>query len=190
MSDILPIVLHPHRALRQVAETVTDVDAAVASTLHTMLETMAQANGIGLAAPQVDINKRLVVIQPEVEGEPGNRKAKSATPPLLMANPEIVAKSDEMIDSEEGCLSIPRVFDVIPRHAWVKVAYVDEHGNPREVEGEELLGRCLQHEIDHLNGVLFIDHLSRLKRDLLAKRYNKILPDFVEDTPYPFTQES
>lgn len=189
MSDILPIVLHPHQALRQKASPVADVSDEVRALLSNMLDTLHGANGLGLAAPQVDVNLRVVVIEPEVEGEAGQRQPASGSQPLLMVNPTLLATSDEMIDSEEGCLSIPRVFDTIPRHAWVKVGYLDQHGTPREVEGEGLLGRCLQHELDHLDGVLFIDHLSRLKRDLLVKRYDKGLDTFVEDAPYPFVQE-
>lgn len=189
MSDILPIVLHPHQVLRQRAVEVDDVTDDIRTLLANMLETLHKANGLGLAAPQVNVSRRVVVIEPEVEGESGQRLPVAGSAPLLMVNPAIVAASDEMIASEEGCLSIPRVFDTIPRHAWVKVGYLDQHGTPREVEGEGLLGRCLQHEIDHLNGVLFVDHLSRLKRDLLAKRYDKLLGGFVEDAPYPFLQE-
>ncbi len=187
MVTPLPVVLHPHQALRQVCAPVTDVTDAIRATFNTMLATLHTANGVGLAAPQVNILTRLVVIEPDVEGEPGQRKPKAGTKPLLMVNPVIIAKSDDLIDSEEGCLSIPRMYDTIQRHAWVKVDYIDENGTPRTVEGTDLLGRCLQHEIDHLNGVLFIDHLSKLKRDLLMKRYvGKILPDFVAEPLYPF----
>ena len=187
MSKVSPIVLHPHKVLRAKAKPLDTVTDDVRHTLAAMLAAMQGANGIGLAAPQIGVLQRLVVFH-DTEGERGARVYKS-TPPLMMVNPVFLAKSDEMIDSEEGCLSIPRLFDTIQRHAWVKVGYVDEHGNPREIEGDGLLGRCLQHELDHLDGVLFIDHLSRLKRGLADKKYTKLLADFVEDKPYPFVQE-
>src|SRR5262245_46133335 len=111
MAKILPIVLHPHPALKKQAAAVADVTAAVRDTLFDMLETLHSANGVGLAAPQVDIARRLIVLH-DVDGEPGSREYKN-TPPLLMVNPVIVAKSDKMIESEEGCLSIPLLFDTI-----------------------------------------------------------------------------
>lgn len=189
MSKVLPILLHPHKVLRAKALPVTTVDDKVRQLLTNMLDTLHTAQGIGLAAPQVNVSQRIIIIEPEVEGEPGQRAPKTGSKPLLMVNPTLLATSPEMIDSEEGCLSIPRLYDVIQRHAWVKVGYLNEHGEPCTIEGEGLLSRCLQHELDHLDGVLFIDHLSRLKRTLADKKYHKLLVDFTEDKPYPFVQE-
>ncbi|MFZ2587928.1 MAG: peptide deformylase [Alphaproteobacteria bacterium] len=189
MSKTLPILLHPHTVLRAKAAPLSDVSDATRTTLANMLETLHTAQGIGLAAPQIGLSQRIVVIEHEVEGEPGHRTPKSGSKPLLMVNPTLLATSTDMIESEEGCLSIPWLYDVIHRHAEVKVGYLDEHGNPQTVEADGLLSRCLQHELDHLDGVLFIDHLSRLKRGLADKKYKKLLVDFVDDKPYPFVQE-
>lgn len=186
MVKVLPVVLHPHPILRQKCAAVAAVDDGVRQLLANMMETLYAAHGVGLAAPQVGVGKRIVVIHADVEGEPGQRVPRAGSKPLLMVNPEIVARSEEMIDSEEGCLSIPRMYDVIQRYRWVKVAFLDEHGAPREVEGEGLLGRCLQHELDHLEGVLFPDHLSRLKKERLWKKYGRMVEDYsMETLGYP-----
>lgn len=180
-----PIVLYPHQALRQPTAEVKEVTNDTRAILHAMLAAMEEANGIGLAAPQINVLQRLIVVLPQVEGEPGKRKAKIGIPPLLMVNPTVLDKSPERIDSEEGCLSFPTLFATIQRHAWVKVGYQDQDGTPQTLEAEGLLGRCIQHEIDHLQGVMFFDHLSRLKRDLLLKKYTKLYPTIQDDIDYP-----
>jgi peptide deformylase len=182
---ILPVTLYPHPVLRQPAATVTQVNDAIRSTLSNMVATLRAAQGIGLAAPQVNISQRLVVIQPEVEGEPDQRKPKYTLPPLLMVNPTLVSHSPERVESEEGCLSFPNLYGTLTRHQWVKVEYLDENETPKTIEAQGLLGRCLQHEIDHLDGILFFDHLSRLKRDMLLKKYHKAYPTIEDETDYP-----
>ncbi|NBV54715.1 MAG: peptide deformylase [Proteobacteria bacterium] len=186
MAKVLPVVLHPHPVLRQKAVAVAQVDDEIRALLANMLETLYAAHGVGLAAPQVAVGKKVVVIHSDIEGEPGQRVPRAGSKPLMMVNPQIMEHSEELIDSEEGCLSIPRMYDVIQRFKWVKVAYLDEQGNPREVEGEGLLGRCLQHELDHLEGIVFPDHLSRLKRERLWKKYSKAVAGFdAEVLGYP-----
>ena len=186
MAKILPIVLHPHPALRAKAQPVAAVDDALRALLDDMVESLHAANGVGLAAPQVAVNRRAIVLHTDVEGEAGERGYRPGSKPLKLINPRIVRQSPELIESEEGCLSIPMMYDIIQRHAAVRVEYVDENGDPREIEGEGLLGRALQHEIDHLDGVLFLDHLSRLKRDLMVKKYRKAYDGFGETLEYPF----
>jgi peptide deformylase len=134
--------------------------------MNDMLETMYGAPGIGLAAPQVGVLRRMVVID-IVRGEEEPKR------PLMLINPEIVSMGDVPRLHEEGCLSIPEIYAEVERPALVRVRYVDVEGRQREEDFEDLLATVVQHEIDHLNGVLFIDHLSRLKRDLLVKKFLK-----------------
>lgn len=161
----LDILIMPEPVLRKKAAPVEAVDENVRMLLKDMLETMYAAPGIGLAATQVGVEKRVIVC--DVSGE------EEEPAPLMMVNPEIVAKSDEMRPSHEGCLSLPEIFDDIERHAEVTVRYLDETGARKEIRADGLLAACLQHEIDHLNGVLFIDHLSKLKRDRILKGLKK-----------------
>jgi peptide deformylase len=129
-----------------------------------MFATMYKAPGIGLAAPQVGKLLRVIVVD----------VAPNQTPaPMALVNPEVIAKSEEKATREEGCLSLPDQYAEVTRPAWVKVRYQDEHGAKREVEGDGLLAACLQHEIDHLNGVLFVDYLSSLKRNMLLRKLAK-----------------
>jgi len=161
----LPILIVPDPLLRKTARAVTPEDAAlVADLVPKMFATMYKAPGIGLAAPQVGILVRLVVIDIQPDKVPA---------PMVLINPEVVAKSDEMAVREEGCLSLPDQYADISRPAWVKVKYQDEHGTKHEVEADGLLAACLQHEIDHLNGVLFVDYLSSLKRNILLRKLAK-----------------
>jgi len=130
-----------------------------------MLETMYEAPGIGLAAIQIGIPRRLLVIDLAKEGETPN--------PLFVANPEIVWQSETLSDYEEGCLSIPDFYEMVSRPSEIKVRFLDRQGDAVELHATGLLATCLQHEIDHLNGILFVDHISRLKRDRVIKKFAK-----------------
>lgn len=152
--------------LRKVAVPVERVDERVRVLAEDMLETMYAAPGIGLAAPQIGVGERIVVC--DVTTEEGAEPA-----PMVLVNPAVLSASQETQIFEEGCLSIPDYVEEVKRPAAVRVGYVDLDGAPREIDAEGLLAVCLQHEIDHLNGVLFIDHLSRLKRDRVTKRFHK-----------------
>lgn len=158
----------PDPVLREKCAAVNAMDQPTAQTLRDMLETMYKESGIGLAAPQVGITKRLIVIdlQERAQGE--------ATYPLLMANPEITwSDPDETFTYHEGCLSIPKQYADVTRPKRVRVRYLDDQGVARELQAEDLLSSCIQHEIDHLNGVLFVDYLSPLKRKMILRRVEK-----------------
>ncbi len=163
--DTLPILIFPASGLRKTARAITPADAEdVAALIPRMFATMYKAPGIGLAAPQVGHLLRLVVMDLVPE---------KVNTPYVLINPEIIAQSDEKATREEGCLSLPDQYADVARPAWVKVRYQDEHGAKKEIEGEGLLAACLQHEIDHLNGVLFVDYLSALKRNMLLRKLAK-----------------
>jgi peptide deformylase len=162
---LLPILIAPHARLKAKARAVAKGDdAAVRAIIPRMFATMYTAPGIGLAAPQVDFGLRLLVI----DLMPDNKPA-----PIAMINPEIVAASPELATREEGCLSLPGMYADVTRPARVKVRYFDETGARRELEASELLSACVQHEIDHLDGVLFVDHLSILKRNMIMRKLAK-----------------
>jgi peptide deformylase len=161
---ILKILTIPDPILRQKAEPVAKVDAETAQLMRNMLETM-YVGGIGLAANQVGVLKRIVTV--DISDERDGSKA------LLMANPEIIWSSDEKFTYKEGCLSVPDSFADVVRPKKIRVKYLNEKNEPKEVEAEDLLSVCIQHEIDHLNGILFIDHLSRLKRNMIVKKVEK-----------------
>jgi peptide deformylase len=151
--------------LRKTSRAVTPADAReVSALIPQMFATMYKAPGIGLAAPQVGKLLRVIVIDIAPDKIPA---------PLALINPEVVAVSDEKVAREEGCLSLPEQYAEITRPAWVKVKYQDEAGARHEIEGDGLLAACLQHEIDHLNGVLFVDYLSALKRNMLLRKLAK-----------------
>ena len=160
-----PILILPDKRLRKVSEPVKKIDAGIRKLVEDMFETMYDAPGIGLAAVQVGVAKRVVTMDLAKKEEPKN--------PQVFVNPEIVWSSDETATYEEGCLSIPETYSDVERPARVKVRYLDLEGGPREIEANGLLSTCLQHEVDHLNGILFIDHLSKLKRDMILKRFTK-----------------
>ena len=165
---ILPVVLHPDNVLRQKAAVVTEITPEIVKLLDDMVETMYAEEGIGLAAPQVGVSKRVIVIDVEQEeGQPGN--------PLRMINPEVIAASETKTVLGEGCLSLPEMRVDVTRPDEVTVRYMDVDGNTQEIHGTELLAKALQHEIDHLNGVLIFDYLSSLKRDMVLRKYNKTL---------------
>ena len=153
------------RVLRQSAKRVAKVDSEIRQLVRQMLQTMYSADGIGLAAPQVAVQKQLIVI----DCEPDN----AANLPLVLINPTIKQLSRDICVAQEGCLSIPGVYLDVLRPQVVEVSYKDEYGRPQTLKATELLGRCIQHEIDHLNGVLFIDYLSKLKRDRVIKKFQK-----------------
>ena len=167
VTDTLPILLVPDPTLRAKCRAVGPQDTdAVRALLPRMFATMYEAPGIGLAAPQVGEKLRFIV----VDVQPNETKQ-----PIALINPEIVARSAELAAREEGCLSLPGQFAEITRPARVKVRYLDETGARKEVEADGLLAACLQHEIDHLDGVLFVDHLSALKRNMILRRLAKEL---------------
>ncbi len=162
---LLSILEAPHPILKTRAALVTDIDVSVRRLMDDMLETMYRAPGIGLAAPQVGVTKRIIVVDLAKEGE--ERR------PMRIVNPEITWRSEESEVAEEGCLSLPEQFAEVRRPKAVRMRYLDEVGGEREVEAEGLFARCLQHEVDHLDGVLFVDHLSALKRNMILRKLGK-----------------
>lgn len=163
--DSLPILIAPHATLKARARPVQPADqAAVRDLLPRMFATMYRAPGIGLAAPQVGQLLRVIAIDLMPDNQPN---------PISLINPEIVGLSDELATREEGCLSLPGMYADVTRPAWVKVRYLDATGAKHEIEAEGLLSACLQHEIDHLDGVLFVDHLSALKRNMIMRKLAK-----------------
>jgi peptide deformylase len=159
------ILILPDKRLRQVSAPVKKIDAGIRTLVEEMFETMYDAPGIGLAAIQIGAPKRVVTMDLAKKDEP---KA-----PQVFINPEILWASEDKATYEEGCLSIPEYYGDVERPAQVKVKYLDLEGEPQEIEANGLLATCLQHEIDHLNGVLFIDHMSKLKRDRVLKKFTK-----------------
>ncbi|MGH6760533.1 MAG: peptide deformylase [Phyllobacterium sp.] len=167
--SIKPLVILPDPLLRQASKPVERIDADIRKFSEDMLETMYDAPGIGLAAIQVGEPLRLLVIDVSKEDEPNA--------PQVFINPEILWSSDERSVYEEGCLSIPDYYAEVERPAIIKAKYLDLDGKSREIEADGLLATCLQHEIDHLNGVLFIDHISKLKRDMVIRKFKKLAKD-------------
>jgi peptide deformylase len=161
----LEIITIPDPILRAKAQPVERIDAPLLKLMDDMLETMYAAPGIGLAAPQVAVLRRLLVLDISKSDEPRN--------PLCLVNPEILSLGDETRVHEEGCLSIPEIYAEVERPGSVRVRFIDRDGKTRELTCDGLLATVIQHEIDHLDGVLFIDYLSRLKRDRLIKKFLK-----------------
>ena len=159
------ILILPDKRLRKVSEPVKKIDAGVRKLIEDMFAAMYDAPGIGLAAIQIGTAKRVVTMDLAKKEEPKS--------PQVFIDPEIVWTSDETAIYEEGCLSIPETYGDVERPAQVKVKYLDLEGAQRDIEANGLLATCLQHEIDHLNGILFIDHLSKLKRDRIIKKFTK-----------------
>jgi peptide deformylase len=162
---IYPIVKFPDPILQQPAEPVTVFDAELRQLVDDMFTSMYDAQGIGLAAPQIGVSKRLTVIDLSFQKKPEDK--------IVLINPEVIEIKGKQVE-EEGCLSLPEIRDRVVRAAEVKVRAQDADGKPIEVEGTELLARALQHEIDHLDGILFIFRLSRLKRDLQLRKIRKL----------------
>lgn len=182
---LLDILIHPDRRLRKTAEPVSQFTNALKTITDNMFETMYKAHGIGLAATQVNIHQRIVVMDVPLRRENDETETPDAPIPhtkLILINPEIRAASEETASWQEGCLSLPGQFTDVERPAKIRYAYYDLGGSRCEGEAEGLLGVCIQHEIDHLNGVLFIDHLSRLKRERLEKKLAKSLLQKERDT--------
>jgi peptide deformylase len=159
------IIKLPDKRLRLKSEPVKRIDAGIRKLVDDLFETMYDAPGIGLAAIQVGVAKRIVTMDLSKKEE--NHK------PQVFINPEVIWKSAETAKYEEGCLSIPEYYEEVARPSQVKVKYLDLDGNERQIEASGLLATCLQHEIDHTNGVLFIDHISKLKRDRIIKKFAK-----------------
>jgi peptide deformylase len=162
---IKPLIILPDPLLRQVSKPIERVDAETKRLAQDMLDTMYDAPGIGLAAVQIGVGRRVLVIDVSREDEEKT--------PLVFINPEILSSSEDRSVYEEGCLSIPDYYAEVERPAQVTVKYVDREGKEQTIDAEGLLATCLQHEIDHLNGILFIDHISRLKREMVIKKFTK-----------------
>jgi peptide deformylase len=163
---IRPILTAPDPRLKAVSTDVETVDSAIRALIDDMTDSMYAADGIGLAAVQIGVSKRVVVI--DLDQKEGRKN------PVAYINPKIVWASEEMAVFEEGCLSVPEIWDDVERPARIKCEYLDRDGNKQLLEADGLLATCLQHEMDHLNGVLFIDHLSRLKRSMAVKKLTKL----------------
>ena len=159
------ILTEPNRILRQKSSPVESVDQNIKNLMDDMLETMYAAPGIGLAAIQVGIPKRVIVL--DIEHKEGKKK------PIFLINPEIIQKSSDKTTYEEGCLSVPGQFAEINRPAKCHLKYLDYNGQPQEIKTEGMLATCIQHEIDHLEGILFIDYLSNLKKSMIIKKLSK-----------------
>jgi len=163
--SIKPLIILPDPILRQTSAKVEELTPVVSTLIDDMLETMYEAPGIGLAAIQVGVPLRMTVIDVAGKDEPKN--------PQVFINPQIVWKSGVQSSYEEGCLSIPGYYAEVSRPDKVRVQYRDRHGKEQEIQADGLLATCLQHEIDHLDGVLFIDYLSKLKRDMVVRKFRK-----------------
>ena len=168
---ILPIVEVPDPRLRQISSPVEKVDDEVRKLIADMFETMYAAPGIGLAAIQVGVAKRVLVMDLQEPAEEGGEPIRD---PRVFINPEIVTRSDEEVPYLEGCLSVPDQYADVERPDRIRARWLDEHGKPHEENLDGLLAVCLQHEMDHLEGILFIDHLSRLKREMVLKKLAKM----------------
>jgi len=168
---IKTILTEPNTLLRQVSQPVEQVGEPEKELMNDMLETMYAANGIGLAAIQIGVPKRIIVMDLSKEE---NKKL-----PMYFVNPVITKKNNEKITYEEGCLSVPNQFAEIDRPSKCEVEYLDYNGNKQNLQAEGLLATCIQHEIDHLEGILFIDYLSKLKKEIIVKKLSKqqIKPD-------------
>ncbi len=162
---ILPIIIAPDPRLKQIAAPVARVDDRIRQLMDDMLETMYRAPGIGLAAPQVGVLERIIVV--DVSGKDEERA------PLRMANPELIEISDEDVNYEEGCLSLPDHYAEVVRPVRVQVRYLDHENEVRKIDAEGLLATCIQHEMDHLEGILFVDRVSALKRNMILRKLIK-----------------
>jgi peptide deformylase len=162
---LLPIITAPDPRLKKVCDPVAAVDDDIRRLMDDMLETMYAAPGIGLAAPQVGVLKRVIVV--DIAGDDEEKQ------PLYMANPELVAVADDDAAYEEGCLSLPEHYGEVVRPAKIRVRFLDRENEIREMEAEGLLATCIQHEMDHLDGILFVDHLTALKRNMILRKLLK-----------------
>jgi peptide deformylase len=162
---LLPIITAPDRRLKIKAKPVAAVDAKVRRLMDDMVETMYHAIGVGLAAPQVGVAQRVIVVDVARDGEKPR--------PMRIANPEIVWRSDTLTTANEGCLSLPEHYADVERPAEIRLRYIDYENEIREIDTKGLLATCIQHEIDHLDGVLFVDHISPLKRNMILRKLAK-----------------
>ncbi len=162
----LPIIIAPDPILKATCTSVEDVNQDLVKLMDDMLETMYEAPGIGLAAPQVGVTKRLLVVDVARGDEP--------PAPLCLVNPEILWASDEGRVYDEGCLSLPEHYAEVERPAEVRIGFIDRDGERQEIMADGLLATCIQHEMDHLEGVLFVDHLSSLKRGMILRKLKKL----------------
>lgn len=160
--SILNILEYPDKRLRTIATPITEFDDALQTLIDDMFETMYAAPGVGLAATQVNIHKRMMVVD----------VSEDKTEPLVFINPEIIEKHDEQLN-QEGCLSVPDIYADVMRAGRIKVKAKDRTGKDFELEADQLLGVCIQHELDHLDGIVFVDYLSRLKQDRVKKKLAK-----------------
>lgn len=168
----LEIITAPDPRLKKVAQEVGRVDAELQKQIDDMFETMYEARGIGLAATQVGILNRVLVLDvDQVDDNEGKGN------PMAFINPQIIYSSEEMNVYDEGCLSLPAMYAEVERPKIIRVKYLDSHNNECELEADGLLATCLQHEIDHLNGVLFVDHVSSLRRNMILKKLKKLKKD-------------
>ncbi len=174
-----PILVAPDPRLKEVSEPVSEVTDETRRLMDDMLETMYAAPGIGLAAIQIGVAQRVIVIDlgkpaedDDGEAKPDDKK-KTEPDPMYFVNPEIVWASDDLVLCEEGCLSVPDLYEEVERPSRVRVRFIDYHGKRQEIDCDGMLAVCIQHEMDHLQGILFIDHLSRLKRDMMLKKLAK-----------------
>ncbi len=163
---LLPIIYAPDPRLKIKCRPVETVDQSVRDLTHDMLETMYAAPGIGLSAPQIGDTRRILVCDVAREGEDPQ--------PIQLVNPEIVWSSDELFLAEEGCLSLPDHFAEIERPSEVRIRYLDQQGKSQEMSADGLLAACVQHEMDHLEGILFVDYLSPLKRNIILRKMKKL----------------
>lgn len=170
--SLLPILRYPDPRLHKMAKPVATVDARIRQLVADMLETMYAAHGIGLAATQVDVHERVIVIDVSEQRDQ----------PLVLINPELTWASEAEISGEEGCLSVPTIYDKVQRHERVRVRALDSNGQPREIDAEGILAVCVQHEMDHLQGRVFVDYLSALKRNRIR---SKMLKKHRDDDPQP-----
>ncbi len=169
---LLPIIIAPDPRLKVVTAPVARVDDEARRLMDDMLETMYAADGIGLAAPQVGDTRRIIVVDVRRD-EAGGEGGEEMRAPIRMANPELVWISDDDELHEEGCLSLPQHFADVSRPESVRVRYLDENNELREIEADGILATCVQHEMDHLDGILFVDHVSALKRNMILRKLQK-----------------
>jgi peptide deformylase len=171
--SLLPILRYPDPRLNKVARPVAVVDDRIRQLVDDMFETMYKSRGIGLAATQVDVHERVIVID----------MSEDKTERRVLINPEIIARSEEFVVGDEGCLSVPTIYDKVERHAQVTVRALDRDGQPHEFEAEGLLAVCVQHEMDHLLGKVFVEYLSPLKRNRIRTKMIKRSRDDEDDQP-------
>ncbi len=172
---ILPIILSPDPLLKQKSEAVNDITDEIKALASDMFETMYASNGVGLAAVQVGVLKRIIVVDTEWES-PRYPQESDDTPvgtPITLINPKIIKSSEDTRAYDEGCLSFPGQYSEVTRPDIVTVEYTDLDGNTQQLEANGLLSTCIQHEIDHMEGIVFVDHISRLKREMIARKMKK-----------------